>query len=47
MVMSDSAANLGITGSNEATKSLWFKHFCKLKNSNTDKNYEEFIYMLF
>ena len=32
MVMSDSDANLGLTGSNETTKSLWFKSFCKLKN---------------
>ena len=47
MVISDSAANLGMTGSNKTTKSLWFKNFCKLKNSNTDKNDQEFIYMLF
>lgn len=47
MVISDSAADLGIAGSNETTKRLWFKNFCKLKNSNTDKNSQEFIYMLF
>ena len=47
MVMSDSAANLCITGSNKTTKSLWFKNFCKLKNSDTDKNSQVFIYMLF
>ena len=47
MVISDSAADLGIAGSNETTKRLWFKNFCKLKNSNTDKNSQEVIYMLF
>ena len=29
--MSDSAANLGLTGSNETTKNLWFKSFVSLR----------------